>query len=124
MFKLYKDFKLFLLWKNTPYRDFAQIHELCMLAARRCAHDLDHASGEIFYTSGDKEESSKFFHDRASMWREVFYPIENQKRYRHELHNKISQLENCQEKLCEILAKHNVPLIEYERYSPNEGIPF
>lgn len=119
MFKLIKDLKYFLEWRDTPHRDLVQIHELCMLAARRCAHDLGHAASEIRDT-----EMNKYFWEKHYMWRDIFYPVEKQKRYRHDLHDKIMRLERCQEKLSEVLKKYNIPYEEWEEYSPNGGIPF
>jgi hypothetical protein len=119
MFSSIKKFKLFLEWKDTPYSEFTEIHELCMMAARRCAHDLNHASSAI-----SDSEKSTFIYERSNMWRDIFYPVENQKRYRHELHMTIRNLEYAQEQLCKILEKNNVPLVEYEKYSPDGGIPF
>lgn len=124
MFKLIQDIKLFLAWRNTPAHQFAEIHELCMLAARRCAHDLNHAAGEIFFASGSKEESSRYFHEKSRMWQDIFYPIENQKNYRHELHKQLSNREYQIENLCRILKENNVPEADWDKYSLNGGIPF
>lgn len=122
MIKFWKDFKLFLAWRNTPYHQFAEIHELCMLAARRCAHDLDHASGEILYTTGTKKESSEYFHEKAQHSRNIFYPIENQKNYRHDLHRKIYELESQNKNLCNILREHNIPIEKWSKYENDIGL--
>lgn len=109
-------FKLFLKWKNTPYSDMVQIHELTIMAARRCAYDLNHASQEIFrFTYLHGEKSIIDYEARARHWLNIFSPTGG-KDYRHRLHTQISELEFKVEKLKKLLKENNIPF--------EEDIPF
>lgn len=109
-------FKLFLKWKDTPYSEMVQINELTIMAARRCAYDLAHASQDI--NSFSYIYNEKIFIDyeeRARHWQHIFSPTGG-KEYRHRLHVKISELEFEVEKLKNLLKENDIPF--------EEDIPF
>jgi len=83
--------KLWWRWRlrGTPRDHLVEIYALTVLAARRCAYDLRHASEEI---PEDSLLGRDYYHDRASHWLQIFQP-DGGKRYRHELHHEIDRLE-------------------------------
>lgn len=110
--------KLFLKWKDTPYAHMAQINELTIMAARRCAYDLKHASADIdILNSRCGEQSLINYYERANHWQEIFSP-NGGKEYRHRLHQKIFELEFEITKLKKLLKDNNIP------FQDNDDIPF
>lgn len=85
--------KLALWLEPTPDRYLVEQLELVTKAARRCAHDLNHAAADVYFAAGTREISAKFWQDRADMWRRVFYPGNDGKNYRHRLHAELERLE-------------------------------
>lgn len=93
----------FLKWRNSPERHLAEVHELVVLAARRCAYDLLHAAGEI----GESRYGTDY-HGRANRWLEIFDPTDGPKRYRHELHDEIRRLRSRVKKYRQLLAANGI----------------
>lgn len=90
---LVKSFLLWRRWRDTPHSHLAEIHELVILAARRCAYDLKHASDGIIVPLYDKEDG-KMFLDRAHHWLSIFTTNDQGKQYRHRLHQDLGCAEN------------------------------
>ncbi len=79
---------------NSATKDLAELRELYTLmlcAARRCARDLDHATGMLGMHDA---EGAKRFEDRATHWKDVFHNTVN---YRHHLHERLQTLERTVE---------------------------
>jgi len=91
-------------WRNTSYSDMAEIHELIVKAARRCAYDLKHAANDLSFT---KEPFADEYLARADMWLDIFAPG-GDKNYRHRLHRDISLLEMQIGTYQKLLADHGI----------------
>lgn len=102
-----------LKWRKTPQADLAEIHELIVLAARRCAYDLNHCSEELGVSRYGIDYGAK-----ARNWLSIFNAGEGGKHYRHRLHMEIINLEIEIERLQKKLEENG---IDYE--DPN-GVPF
>lgn len=109
-----KKLKLFFKWANTPKEDMAEIHELIVKSARRCAYDLKHTITTLYRYD---EELAEFYDSRCDIWLNIF---ENDagKKYRHDLHKEISRLNGRIKFLENILNEHNID------YSKKDDIPF
>ena len=95
--------------KETEYSPEAaqrELYELIVKAGRRCAHDLAHCA-DLIPTELNTDLGSKFFHERAKMWLDVFY-MEDGKNYRHKLHHIINDYENLVDKYRELVKAHNI----------------
>lgn len=88
----------------SPTRIQLELFELTVKAARRCAHDLEHAAGDVWYASKRPEmgvEQSAMWHERAKHWQCLFYPENGMKDY----HAKLSiRVDNAEEKLEKLRA--------------------
>jgi len=106
-------------WKHrndTRFEMFEQ-YTLVLKAARRCAYDLNHAAGRMFWDKTEPEDKEyKFYADRADGWLEIFSPTGG-KDYRHKLHLEIFELEHKVEKLKNLCEENG---IEYDA----DEIPF
>jgi hypothetical protein len=90
-----KSFLLWQRWRNTPHADLSEIHELIVLAARRCAYDLKHAADGIATTLYDKEDGV-MFSERARYWLSIFTTNDQGKMYRHRL---LIEINNAEQKI-------------------------
>lgn len=99
---------------DDNYTELKELLELTIKAGRRCAHDLKHATHEI-YRNGDNE-MYELFRNRADYWKTVFYPEDGPKNYRAGLHHEISDLEYKVEKLRQQLLDNGI--------EPCDNIPF
>lgn len=103
---MFKSIKSWWRWRNTPRDEMVEIHDLIVLAARRCAYDLNHAADEI-----GKSAYGIDYHQRSQNWLDIFNPADGGKNYRHRLHREIACLEHENEKLKTLLNDNG---IEYE----------
>jgi hypothetical protein len=97
----------------TPEEAMRELLELTIKAARRCAYDLSHASGDV-----RDPELRQLFARRARHWLSIFNPANGPKDYRHRLHHTIDDLENQVDRLAALCKKHGI-----NPDDPN-GIPF
>lgn len=72
----------------TPEQAQAELMELTIKAARRCAYDLAHAVDYM-----DAGELRDTLTRRAQHWKQVFNPADGPKDYRHKLHMDNASLE-------------------------------
>lgn len=91
------------LGRMTPEDLHYEQVELIVLAARRCTHDLEHATSYI--APGEEHD---LFRERVHMWRKVFYPAGDGKNYRHRLHYEIDELSAYADRLEAELEKHGI----------------
>lgn len=89
--------------------DQAELLEIIVKAARRCAYDLEHAADQII----DRKQSD-MYHERAKMWQVIFNPANGPKDYRNSLHKEIWVKDMHIRKLKELCKKHNIPEFECE----------
>lgn len=101
------------LWLDpNPARVSLELLELSVKAARRCAHDLEHCAGDIWYASQRPEiatEQSKMWHERAKHWQVIFYPENGIKDYHAKLAIRVDNAEETIEKLRAHCLKHGIP---------------
>ena len=71
-------------WRDTPIEHLIEIHELIVMAARRCAYDLKHASAEI-----KNQDAGEFYETASQHWLNIFNCANMGKEYRHRLHREI-----------------------------------
>ena len=86
----------------TPVRIERDLFDLTVKCARRCAHDLEHAAGDVWYASRRPErgdEQSAMWHKRAEEWLAIFYPIGGMKDYHAKLHIRVDNAEELVDKL-------------------------
>ena len=97
-------------WKHrndTRFELFEQ-YTLVLKAARRCAYDLRHAGGDMFWNREDEEdEKYEFYSDRADNWLQIFAPT-GAKDYRHKLHMEIWELESKVDKLKKLCEENGI----------------
>lgn len=98
-------------WRNTPHAHLIEVHDLTVLAARRCAYDLKHAAAEI----GESRYGTDY-HGRAYLWLDIFSPADGGKQYRHRLHHEIYELEAQVRNYREFLKERDIP-------DPYEDVP-
>ena len=93
-----------------PFKKKDSDHELSMLlelyikAGRRCAYDLDHASGEIRFPVMGED----FYAERAKYWLDVFNPCHDHKNYVNRFQIEIRHLESRIGTLERDLTKHGI----------------
>jgi len=95
----------------TPERVSSDMMELLIKAARRCAHDLEHCAGDVWYASRRPEigvEQSQMWHERAHHWQGIFYPDNGLKNYHARIANKLDDAERTIEKLREHCKAHGI----------------
>lgn len=96
-----------------------ELNRLLFKAGRRCAYDLKHAAGHLWFL-GEKLrrlgveddwriEIYERYEQRSEMWLGVFNPGDDQKNYRDRLHDTIDSLETRVERYKELLEKHEIP---------------
>jgi hypothetical protein len=102
-----RDFILEALTKlqSPPPDEFgAELYQLLIKAARRCAYDLRHCAA---FVPPESIFDSSFFEERANHWLEIFEP-DGVKDYRHRLHREISTLELHNEGYKRLLKEHGI----------------
>lgn len=92
---------------GDPQHVQREVLRLTIKAARRCAHDLEHAASDVLL-SRDRREASNEWHARARMWQSIFYPDGGPKDYRDDLHREIANLEGRVERLRDLCIQHGV----------------
>jgi hypothetical protein len=94
--------KLIIRWdlRSTPRHELQEMYILLIMAARRCSYDMNHCAQDVSlglrHTGRSDEEvreQALFWHDRSNYWQDVF-EVDSGKKYRHELHHKIWNLED------------------------------
>lgn len=85
----------------TPEEVQAELMELLIKGARRCAYDLRHAADDIGGT---------FWHSRADMWIGIFDPARGLKDYRTRLHHTIMEQSATIEGLRELCRSKGVEM--------------
>lgn len=100
----------------TPEQATSEYIELLMKAGRRCAYDLRHAADSIENDS----EFRNIMYKRASHWQTVFNPANEQKNYRHKLHNMIDELEDINAQLIKRCKANGIDVSDLE----DDDIPF
>lgn len=124
-------FLLKIVSNNAPVSiaDYAEINRLLIKAGRRCAYDLKHAAGSIFYscpreaweTQGNRaKEDYEIYERRAHMWLDIFNPADDGKQYRDRLHHTIDDAERKLEIAIELLKTNGIEIPE----TIDSGIPF
>lgn len=91
---------------DTDYQELKELLELITKAGLRCSYDLLHAAAD--QRSPDK---SNFYNSRAHYWATIFNPADGGTDYRHDLHRRISYLEN---ELRNRTLKYKALLAEHE----------
>jgi len=120
-----------IIGNNSPISivEYIEINRLLIKAGRRCAYDLKHAAGSIFYACPrDKWANEKsrakddyeIYQRRSSMWLDIFNPADDGKHYRDRLHHSIDDAERKLEIAIELLKANNIAIPE----SIDSGIPF
>jgi hypothetical protein len=71
---------------GTPEAHIAELHDVLLRSARRCAYDLRHAADEIV-----EARTRRAYGDRADMWLGIFASGNALKDYRLELHREIQK---------------------------------
>jgi hypothetical protein len=96
----------------SPVRIQHDLFDLTVKCARRCAHDLQHAAGDVWYASRRPEmgvEQSEMWHVRAEEWLAIFYPTDGIKNYHAGLHGRVDKAEALVEKLRAHCLAHGIP---------------
>lgn len=96
----------------TPVRIKRDLFDLTVKSARRCAHDLQHCAGDVWFASKRPEqatEQSEMWHARSEEWLSIFYPIGGQKDYYATLCIRVDNAEALVEKLRAHCLKHGIP---------------
>lgn len=92
--------------RKTPQDELVDLLTLNIMAARRCAYDLRHAS-----ISCDNEYERDLYHKRAKMWLDIFNPS-GIKNYRHDLLKEINVLELKANYYINLCKENNIPIKE------------
>lgn len=90
--------------KVDEFYELRQLLDIHIKAGRRCAYDLDHASGCIPYKENDMF-GQEFWHERSKYWISVFNPGNDGKNYQSMLHNQMDKLERRIEELEEFIKE-------------------
>lgn len=96
----------------TPTRLERDLFDLTVKCARRCAHDLEHCAGDVWYASQRPDratEQSEMWHERAQSWQAIFYPTSGVKDYHAKLHGRVDKAEALTEKLRAHCLAHGIP---------------
>lgn len=92
-------------WRDTSRSELEQIHELVVLAARRCAYDLKHAGSQIQIECKDDFIN---YCERADHWLAIFNAGSQGKHYRHELHLELNNALYLIERYRSFLKKEGI----------------
>lgn len=103
-------------WRDTPIEHLIEIHELTVMAARRCAYDLKHASAEIENQGGSRYNTD--YESAAHHWLDIFNCANSGKEYRHRLHRIISERDHTIRLYHDWFEKHK------EFRDPCPDVPF
>lgn len=99
--------------RSTPRHELQEMYILLIMAARRCSYDMNHCANEFNMSYKTKEDEwcrqrMRFWHDTSHYWQGLF-EVDSGKRYRHELHHKIWELEDEVKKYEKILEDAGIP---------------
>lgn len=106
--------KLLIKWymRKTPNDELVTLLSLNIMAARRCAYDLKHAS-----QSCDNEYERNLYYKRSQQWLNIFCPS-GIKDYKHGLIKEINTLELKLEYYKKLCKDNNLKILE------EDDIPF
>lgn len=99
-----------LMWRcrDRTFQSLAESYLVLLKSARRCAHDLDHATSFLEHGSWQ----SHMLNGRAKFWLAVFSPT-GVKDYKLSLHEEIDSLDLKVVRLKALLVKHGIDIPNY-----------
>jgi hypothetical protein len=77
--------------QKLSFNSLADLLEVAVKSARRCAHDMIHC---VSYMSIEDNNERRTIHLRSHSWSKMFYPADSTKSYRTSYHSRIMKNDN------------------------------